>query len=99
MNQPSRSSIPLEQLLSVLESRVGRATETVRRLKAEVARLSSDLEAAQTQAREWQQRGLAWERERAALGDRLERLLKDLDTLNHAPEGTESSHELADRYG
>jgi uncharacterized protein (UPF0335 family) len=41
-----------------------------------------------------------WEQERAALGQRIERLLKELDTLtHHESEGTEDSHELADRVG
>jgi len=93
------SNTDLNELLTALESQVRRATQAVHRLKTENARLTRELASVTARAAESQKRCATWERERDALGSRLEHLLNDLDHLTHAPEDAESPHDLKDRDG
>lgn len=87
----------LQDLLTALEERVRRAAQAIHRLKADNVRLTRDLASSTSRAADWQQRCVAWERERTSLETRLERLLSEIDHLAHTHEGAEPSHDLADR--
>ncbi|MFZ5877566.1 MAG: cell division protein ZapB [Nitrospirota bacterium] len=89
---PPTAAAPLDDLLTALEARVRRATEVIERLRRDNERLSRELESAAARLADWKQRGAGWERERDALGARLERLLCDIDALAQAQDG---HHEAA----
>ncbi|MBI3606652.1 MAG: hypothetical protein HY207_01635 [Nitrospirae bacterium] len=87
-------------LLTALESRIRRLMAALARVAGERDRLRDELQHARPQTAALEERCGRWEQERAALGQRIERLLKELDTLSpHESEGTEDPHELADRVG
>ncbi len=87
-------------LLTALEARIRRLLAALARVTGERDRLRAEFQRVDTQMAAMEDRCGRWEQERAALGQRIERLLKELDTLtHHESEGTEDSHELADRVG
>jgi chromosome segregation ATPase len=83
---PSSAATDLNELLAALEQRVRRAVKAVDRLRDENARLAGELASAAARLGEWERRGAGWERERDALGARLERLLQDIDSLARTQE-------------
>lgn len=87
-------------LLTALEARIRRLLTALARVAGDRDHLRDELQRVRTQTAAVEERCERWEQERAALGQRIERLLKELDTLtHHESEGTEDSHELADRVG
>jgi chromosome segregation ATPase len=85
----------LDDLLTTLEERVRRAATTVERLRAENTRLAREIESAVSRLGAWERRGAEWERERDALGERLEQLVRDIDELA----STHEEHEGAASSG
>lgn len=87
-------------LFTALEERIGRTLGLLRTLRTENTRLRRDLDEARMQTTALAERCERWERERRALGQRVERLLLELDTLTlHDHEGTGYDHGLANRLG
>jgi chromosome segregation ATPase len=81
----------LDDLLTTLEERVRRAAATVERLRAENARLARELDSAAARLGAWERHGAEWERERDALGTRLEHLVRDIDELARAHQDHEEA--------
>lgn len=81
----------LDDLLTTLEERVRRSATVVERLRAENARLARELESAAARLGAWERRGADWERERDALGTRLEHLVRDIDDMARAHEEHEEA--------
>ena len=87
-------------LFTALEERIGRLLAVLARVTADNGRLEAEVAHLKDRVTELEERCGRWEQERGALGQRLERLLVEIDTWPHAnSEGAEQPHELADRLG
>jgi chromosome segregation ATPase len=87
-------------VLTALEERVRRLLVALARIAAERDRLAEEVRRGRKRVAEMEEQGKRWEQERRALGQRLEHLLGELDTLSTADhEAMEQQHELTDRCG
>lgn len=87
-------------LFTALEERIGRLIAVLARVTADNGRLEAEVARLKDRVAGLEERCGRWEQERGALGQRLERLLAEIDALPHTEsEGVQQSHELADRLG
>jgi septal ring factor EnvC (AmiA/AmiB activator) len=87
-------------LFTALEERIGRLIAVLARVTADNGRLEAEVAHLKARVADLEERCGRWEQERGALGQRIERLLAEIDALPHTEsEGAQQSHELADRLG
>ena len=78
--------------LNALESRVRKLIEVVQQVKRDNATLKIKLSGTQEQLREHEQRLRDKENEQMGMHDRIERILGDLDAVEHGDEAAAAYH-------